>query len=273
MNELPGLGGVFDNYNFISNVRDWDLVGKMVELDGTKLPRIRLAPMTGATQNMGYDTERPYYDEAVRGCLDAGIALSIGDGYPDEKLRGGIEALKNHGAKGAVFIKPYPNAAILDRMSWAGPVAELFGVDIDSYNIATMRNLVNLEKKDAQDLRFLKEKANKTWGLPFAIKGVFTREDLALVEEVKPDVVVVSNHGGRIETERGSTARFLLRYGAQLKQHTGALWVDGGLRTKGHFLIARALGAQEALVGRPIVIALLRDGPQGLVDWYRSLLA
>ncbi|MCA1950778.1 MAG: alpha-hydroxy-acid oxidizing protein [Treponema sp.] len=273
MNELPGLGGVFDNHNFISNVRDWDIVAQTVELDGSGLPRIRLAPMTGAVQNMGYDTESPYYGEAVRGCLEAGIALCIGDGYPDEKLLGGIAALKNHGAKGAVFIKPYPNEKILERMAWAAPVAELVGIDIDSYNILTMRNLVNLEKKDAQTLRYLKEEANKAWGLPFAIKGVFTQEDLALVEEVKPDVVVVSNHGGRIETERGSTARFLLQYGAQLKQYTGALWVDGGLRTRRHFLLARALGAQEALVGRPLVIALLRDGPQGIVDWYRNVLA
>lgn len=273
MNELPGLGGVFDNFNFIANVRDWDEACKEVELNGEGLPGLRLAPMTGATQNMGYDTEAPYYFEAVEACLEAGIAISIGDGHPDEKLQGGIAALRTHGAKGAVFIKPYPNEKIFERMTWAAPVAELMGIDIDSYNIVTMRNLVNLEKKDAKALRQLKEVANKTWGVPFAIKGVFTTEDLDLVAEVKPDVVVVSNHGGRIETERGSTARFLMNHGTLLMKHTDTLWVDGGLRTRRHLMIARALGAREVLIGRPLVIALLREGSRGIVNWYRSLMS
>jgi isopentenyl diphosphate isomerase/L-lactate dehydrogenase-like FMN-dependent dehydrogenase len=277
MNELPGLGGVFDNVNFIANVRDWDVVageiGLGIEADGEPLPAIRLAPMTGATQNMGYDEEKPYYFEAVLGCLKAGIAIAIGDGYPDEKLQQGIAALEQHRAKGAVFIKPYPNEKILERMEWAGKVAELFGVDIDSYNIVTMRNLVSLEKKGFRELQELKTIANKKWRLPFAIKGVFTREDVDMIAELRPDVVVVSNHGGRIETERGSTARFLQEHGPELTKYTGAIWVDGGLRTKRHLHLARALGAQEVLIGRPLVIALLQHGSQGIFDWYRSILA
>jgi len=31
---------------------------------------------------MGYDTEAPYYDEAVQGCLEAGIAIAIGERLP-----------------------------------------------------------------------------------------------------------------------------------------------------------------------------------------------
>ena len=273
MNELPGLGGVFDNYNFIANVQDWDELCKTLPLNGAGLPRIRLAPMTGAVQNMGYDEEKPYYYEAVQGCLEAGIALSIGDGYPDEKLQHGIAALKKNKAQGAVFIKPYPNEKILERMEWAGNVAELFGVDIDSYNILTMRNLVHLEKKGVRELLELQEIAHKKWGLPFAIKGVFTEEDMALVAELKPDVVVVSNHGGRIETERGSTAQFLQEQGKRLLKYTGSIWVDGGLRKKEHLAVAKALGASEVLVGRPLVIALLSNGSQGILDWYRALMA
>jgi isopentenyl diphosphate isomerase/L-lactate dehydrogenase-like FMN-dependent dehydrogenase len=157
-------------------------------------------------------------------------------------------------------------------MHWGGPVGELLGVYIDSYNIVTMRNLVNLEKKGSRELEALKEWTHKTWGLPFAIKGVFTEADIALVKEVKPDVVVVSNHGGRIETEQGSTVRFLQRYGKVLSSYTGELWVDGGLRTKQHIRIAGALGASQVLIGRPLVIALLRNGAQGIVDWYQSLM-
>nr|WP_237255875.1 alpha-hydroxy-acid oxidizing protein [Gracilinema caldarium] len=273
MNELPGLGGVFDNINFIANVRDWDVIADELGLNGNDVPQVRLAPMTGATQNMGYDEEKPYYFEVVQGCLAANIALSIGDGYPDEKLQQGIAALEQYGTTGAVFIKPYPNEKILERMGWAGKVAELFGVDTDSYNIVTMRNLVSLEKKGFRELQELKDTANKKYGVPFAIKGVFTRQDLELVAELRPDVVVVSNHGGRIETKRGSTARFLREQGPVLKKYTGAIWVDGGLRTIRHLRLARALGAQEVLIGRPLVIALLQHGPEGIAKWYRTLLA
>jgi len=272
MNELPGLGGVFDNYNFIANVRDWDELCKTLSVNGAGLPRLRLAPMTGAVQNMGYDEEKPYYYEAVQGCLEAGIALSIGDGYPDEKLQHGIAALEQYNTRGAVFIKPYPNEKILERMEWAGNVAELFGVDTDSYNILTMRNLVHLEKKGVRELLELQEIAHKKWGLPFAIKGVFTEEDMALVAELKPDVVVVSNHGGRIETARGSSARFLKEQGKRLQKYSGAIWVDGGLRRKEHFAVAKALGASEVLVGRPIVSSLLRSGSKGIVDWYTTIM-
>ena len=102
------------------------------------------------------------------------------------------------------------------------------GVDIDSYNIATMRNLVHLEKKTAVQL----EELRKLTGLPFVIKGVFTAADVDLVKEVRPDVVYISNHGGRVETRKGSTGRFLAENAGELKKYCNEIWIDGGLRTK-----------------------------------------
>lgn len=264
LSELPGMGGVFDNENFMRNCADWSRYAPSVLDDSpVSLPKIRLAPITGAMQNVGYPDEKSFYFDLIAGAIAAEVGLSIGDGHPDEKLLFGIEALASAGRLGAVFIKPYENRKILERMEWASPVSEIVGVDIDSYAIVTMRNLVNLQKKGVADLLELKAHAARE-GKPFAIKGVFRPEDLELVREVRPDIVVVSNHGGRVETLRGSSAEFLALHAPELSACAGEVWVDGGIRTRADVETAGRLGAKEAMIGRPFITALLRSGPDGI---------
>ena len=100
------------------------------------------------------------------------MPLSIGDGCPDEKLLWGIEAVKSVNKKAAVFIKPYENKKILERIEWSASVAECIGIDIDAYNIVTMRNKVNLEKKTEKNLVEIKNRLSAL-GLPFVLKGIF----------------------------------------------------------------------------------------------------
>lgn len=291
--EMPGMGGAFSSANFIENVAGWkklaaqtlpqtadspaalqtsQLLEKLQE-EGLSLPAIRLAPMTGAVENVGYQDERTFYFDLIIASCSAGIRLSIGDGCPDEKLLFGIEAVKAANqffpkSKAAVFIKPYENARILERMEWSKDIAEIYGVDIDSYNIITMRNKVNLEKKTAANLKELKASSH----LPFAVKGVFTEEDVQMITQLKPDIVVISNHGGRIETRRGSTAQFLQEYGGTLKSHCDQLWVDSGIRTFQDLVVAARLGVTEVMIGRPIVTALCRDGVKGVIQAVHTLL-
>lgn len=259
--EIPGMGGVFDNEIFRLNCAAWS----GYEAPEGELPRLRLAPITGAQQNIGFAAEADFYPAIIAAAMDAGIGISIGDGCPDEKLLFGIAALKARGAKGAVVVKPYSNAKIYERLEWAQGVAEAAGLDIDSYRIATMRGLVELYKKNASDLLAIKKRLK----VPFLVKGVFRPEDVEMMKEVKPDIVIVSNHGGRVETDRASTASVLARYGSELQACAGEVWVDGGLRSRRDLLAAKALGAREVLIGRPLVTALLRGGGEGV----RALLA
>lgn len=268
--ELPGMGGVFNNENFMRNHDEWVKFSAPASASSAPaasasvpLPSLRLAPITGAIQNVGYHDEKSFYYDLVNASVRAGLKLSIGDGYPDEKIKFGIEALAAAGKTGAVFIKPYENAKILERMEWASSVAEMYGVDIDSYAIVTMRNLVNLQQKTAQDLLALKARAQKA-GVPFAIKGIFKPEDIELVREVHPDVVVVSNHGGRVETLRGSTVAYLAEHGAELARHTGSVWIDGGIRKRHDLETAARLGASEVMLGRSCISALLKSGLDGV---------
>ncbi len=264
------MGGFNDSINFQMNCDAWkDIAVEMensvekIGHSGSLRGRIRLAPVTGAVENIGYHDEVQYYRDMISACYRAGVLLSIGDGCPDIKLQSGIQAVKEQkGAKAAVFIKPYPDDIFLERMDWASDIAEAVGIDIDSYNIVTMRNLVNLERKSASQLKALKKAA----GVPFIMKGVFTRKDMELAAEVHPDIIVVSNHGGRVENRIGSTARFLQENALELKKCCDHIWIDGGIRCRNDIETAFALGAEQVMVGRPFITALCKNGAAGVAD-------
>ncbi|MCR4822874.1 MAG: alpha-hydroxy-acid oxidizing protein [Treponema sp.] len=272
--QLPGMGGVNKNENFILNCSAWenvrnqnsDLIKKFLQRDvESRIPSISIAPMTGAVENIGFAEESDFYDQIIQAMHKVGVGLCIGDGYPDEKIKYGIQALKkikreSPQAKTSVFIKPFSNEKIMERFDWARDYVKIAGIDIDSYNIVTMRDKVNLEKKTAAQLKEIK----KYIQLPFAIKGIFSQEDIDLVKEIKPDIAYISNHGGRIETRKGSTAEFLAERGRELKNYCGELWIDGGIRSSKDVATAMALGADSVLVGRPFASALCHGGAEEL---------
>ena len=284
--ELPGMGGVFDGKNHILNCKGWKKILPLIPQEKLEeaaasfsASKMRLAPITGAEENVGWPDEESFYAPFYAFASSLGLKLSVGDGCPDQKLQAGIAAVKKLSQdqkaaasnrapdaatlstpkKAAVFLKPYPQEKLLERAEWAMPVAEFIGVDIDSYNIVTMRNKVHLEKKTAAQLNELR-RATK---LPLVIKGVFTQESLDLIDELKPEVAYISNHGGRVETDIGSTAEFMQANIARIKKSAAAVWVDGGLRSKEDIAAALALGGEEILLGRPMISSFLESVTKG----------
>ena len=270
LDELPGMGGVNKNENFRLNVSAWDRLyaeegeGKVPELSEEEiLSLLRYAPVTGAVENIGWEDEEDFYYDFFVAVHKAGVKLSLGDGTPDSKLLYGINAIKEmqkqygKNYKAAVFLKPYPDENLTNRIAWVMPVASHIGIDIDAYNIVTMRNKVHLEKKDESSLRELKALANSK-GRPFAIKGIFTDEDIDLVKKIKPDIALVSNHGGRVPQRHGSTAQFLADFHKILLENSGEVWVDGGIRNQDQIQKAFSYGVKEVLIGRPFVSAILK---------------
>ncbi|MBP5402640.1 MAG: alpha-hydroxy-acid oxidizing protein [Treponema sp.] len=257
------MGGVKDNENFLLNCSAW---GKLYKEEGgsSKVPSlsredlmdlIRLAPVTGAEENIGWEDEESFYEEFFTTLHHSGIKLSVGDGCPDAKLLYGINAIKtiqnekDKYCRAAVFFKPYSDENLVNRIAWAEPVANHIGIDIDAYNIVTMRNKVNLEKKSAFQIQSIMKKID----VPFVLKGVFTKEDIELVKEAKPDIVYISNHGGRVETRKGSTALTLKEAGPIIKDYCQEIWVDGGIRSKKDIELAHFYGASQVLLARPFI--------------------
>lgn len=264
--ELPGMGGILDSAIFIENVKAWARYknGKY----NNNVAKIRLAPMAGGIQNVGWHDEKDFYLDMISSAFFAGLSLSIGDGAPDEKLDFGLLALKTVGEKGAVFLKPYPQKKLLERVEKSISHAEIIGVDTDSYNIITMRSQVSLEEKTPKQLLEIRKKA----GLPLAIKGVFSKKDIEIVKEVKPEIAIISNHGGRIDRTPQSSAEFLKIYGNEIAKYSGEVWVDGGIRTYQDVMVASSLGAKEILIGRPIISAMIRGGKEEVKNFVKSLI-
>ena len=272
--ELPGMGGVNNSRNFMLNCRGWQVLrdkaadgGFLQEIRAVPVSRgnIRIGPVTGAEQNIGYAKEDDFYLPYFTAAYKSGIGICAGDGFPDIKLHLGLKAVEtlqkdDASVKAAVFLKPYPDDKLCERIDWALPFAEAIGCDIDSYNIVTMRNLVHLEKKTPEQLSALRRRTH----LPFAIKGIFCPEDIELVKQVKPDIAYISNHGGRIETREGSTADFLACYGNEIKRYCGQIWVDGGIRTQLDVQTALYYGAAQAVIVRPFIAALIAGGTDAM---------
>ncbi len=268
---LPGLGGVFEGKNFQLNCEGWHLLFEEVERAGKgdeirqislRPEQLRCGPVTGAVENIGYANEADFYLPYLMNAAQAGLGLCVGDGCPDEKLKLGAAAVRElglggqfPGIKAAFFLKPYPQEKLFERVEWIRPYASHIGIDIDSYNIVTMRNLVNLERKTAAQL----EEFRGHTKLPFVIKGVFTEDDITLVKEVRPEVVYISNHGGRVETRIGSTAKFLADYVAELKKYCKEIWVDGGIRSSEDIQTALYFGADQVIMARPLIRATFDD--------------
>ena len=277
IDQLPGMGGVNRNINFRLNCDGWEVLRKENPLTfinfierpvSQRLPNIALAPMTGAVENIGFPDEKDYYFQIFSAVHKCGVGLCAGDGFPDEKIKFGLAAVQNIqktdiNAKATFFIKPFKNQKILEHINLVLPYADAIGIDIDSHNIATMQNLVSLEKKSADQLLQIRDFL-KSKNLPFILKGVFTQEDIQLVKEVKPDVAYISNHGGRIQTRIGSTAEFLQNHCEELKQYSPRVWVDGGIRTSLDVATAMAFGADKVLIGRPFISAFCKEGEKGI---------
>ena len=258
--QLPGLGGVLKSENFQLNCKAWselrkaaETAGKLEELLSINInpSQVRCGPVTGSVENIGFAEEKDFYKPYLSKALSCGFGLCAGDGCPDEKLKFGIEAVKDLNTKAAFFLKPYPDAKLAERVSWVKDYAEFIGIDIDSYNIVTMRNLVNLERKTKAQLM----KFRQLFDVPFVMKGVFTDDDVELVKDVKPDVVYISNHGGRVETRIGSSAAFLKEKAEILKPYCKEIWVDGGIRTAADVKTALYYGADKAIIARPLIRA------------------
>lgn len=268
------MGGLHSASTFKANFSSWEQLafqhqGELLSLSQEKALEpsfLGIAPMTGVEENMGAPRgldEWAFHHLLVRGAKKAGVFSSIGDGAPDFKIQAGIQALLKEGVKGAIFMKPYPNETLFTRLEWVEKAAQIVGLDIDSHHIVTMAGKATLEKKSAFQLKELKQKIHAK-GFPFVVKGINDHEGVSLIEEIKPDVVVLSNHGGRVLDHQEGIAFSLKQYGARLKKSCDQLWVDGGIRYYRHLLLAKWLKADKVLIGRPAIQATAYFQEEGI---------
>jgi 4-hydroxymandelate oxidase len=102
-----------------------------------------------------------------------------------------------------------------------------------------------------------------TSGLPVAVKGVLRPEDARTCVAAGASAVWVSNHGGRQLDQAVATATCVAGVRAAVGEGT-QVYVDGGVRSGLHVLLAVALGADAVFLGRPMFHALAAGGADGV---------
>lgn len=268
--EVPGFGGIGSGQAFKNN---YDALNKIkfnmrtvhnitkpdmtVKIFGQSLSMPLMAANTGGvTYNMGGKmTEEDYINSIVGGCIGAGTIGFIADGIGDpmETFKRRMVVLKNeYAGKGIVIIKPRTQEEIIKRVRLieeAGGVA--FGIDIDSAGRAA-RALPGqtVEPKTPAQLRELV----KSTSLPFIVKGIMTVDDAEKAIDAGASAIVISNHGGRVLDYTPGAAEVLPAIAAKFKGKVVIL-ADGGVRRGTDVLKLLALGADAALIGRPLVRA------------------
>ncbi len=102
----------------------------------------------------------------------------------------------------------------------------------------------------------------ETTGLPVVVKGVLRADDASRCADAGAAAVWISNHGGRQLDQSVATAGCVAAVRAAVPSEV-QVYVDGGLRSGLHVMLAVALGADAAFVGRPMFHALAAGGEKG----------
>jgi len=274
--EMPGVGGVGTGASFMAN---FDSLARLklnlrtihdaTEQDisynffghSLKMP-ILVAPVAGMAMNMGNAMEEEEYLAAmIAGGKEAGSITFTCD-VPDPAVFNlAMELLKIQQGWGVPTIKPRPEEAFLalaKRAEDCGVVA--IASDIDAAGIVHMKRAGQLAPPKSVKVW---EKILSQIKLPVLLKGIMTAKEARLAVETGAAGIVVSNHGGRVLDHTAGTAEVLPEIVAAVKGKI-RIFVDGGIRSGTDVLKMLALGAEAVLVGRPMAVAAVGGGKEGV---------
>lgn len=99
--------------------------------------------------------------------------------------------------------------------------------------------------------------------LPLVVKGIIRGDDARAALDHGARAIWVSNHGGRQLDLAPATADGLVEVMAAIRERA-EVYVDGGIRSGTHALIALGLGARAVFVGRPVLWGLAAGGEAGV---------
>ena len=145
-----------------------------------------------------------------------------------------------------------------------------FVMDVDAAGLVTLRKMGRpVTPMGVAELTevcsYLHEKGQK-----FIVKGIMTPSDALKAASAGCDAIVVSNHGGRILDHCPGTAEVLPRIADAVRGRMTVL-VDGAVRTGVDVLKMLALGADAVLIGRPVSVAAIGGGLEGVRDYFGNI--
>lgn len=266
-----GTGEAFQN-NFLAlkryrlNLRTIHDVSEprlSIRLFGREFPfPVLAAAIAGAKLNFrGILTEHELAGAMVLGARQAGTVALTGDGPDPVLFEAGLAAAREAGGAAIPVIKPRRQEEIIRLLRLAEEAGALAaGIDIDAAGLVNMTRAGQaVAPKTGAELAELVRATR----LPLILKGIMTAADAVAAAEAGVAAIVVSNHGGRALDHTPGTAEVLSEIAAAVGGRTAVL-VDGGIRSGADILKCLALGADAVLVGRPLAIAAVGGGADGV---------
>jgi isopentenyl diphosphate isomerase/L-lactate dehydrogenase-like FMN-dependent dehydrogenase/biotin carboxylase len=282
--QLPGVGGIGTGNGFIraverirqidiipSYINDAKRVDTGIDFLGQRMEYPFMpAPITGAITNLGGAvTELELARAIVKGANQAGIVGCVGDGATPTKFRVGIRVIhENFGFAIPVFKPRYDNKLIMERFDAARDAGAIaVAVDIDAASFLTMELKGQATAtKNFDEVRELAVAAQ----VPFLLKGILSARDAEAAFRAGVSGVIVSNHGGRVNDSSVSPVDALRPIRKAVGPDKLVIY-DGGVRSGGDVLKAIAFGADLVMIGRPVMVAAVGGGIQGVRQYFNRI--
>jgi 4-hydroxymandelate oxidase len=283
--QTPGPGGKGQGHTFVRNVAAFkrlklhmSVIGKNVEPETTFerfgsafAAPIFAAPISNVKINYGsLVDEETYLQGLVEGMLASQLIAFLGDAPAWSTFELSLRRMKASPAQTIMTIKPWETQALTQRLKHvldAKPMA--IAMDIDAGGLVALRSTdPKVAILSMDDLKAVKSQLGS---IPLILKGIMTVNDALQAVEAGADIVIVSNHGGRVMDD-GLASLEMVEDIVLAVNGRCEVWLDGGLRTGSDVFKALALGAKAVLVGRPYSHASLGSGAEGVQHLSHKLI-
>ncbi|WP_083804495.1 alpha-hydroxy-acid oxidizing protein [Methanobacterium lacus] len=209
--------------------------------------------------------EETFYRGLLHGAMSSGTIGMVGNtnDVPDDL---GVKTVgENHGW-GIPIFKPQSQERLLELIKQAEELNVLAaGVDLEGAGSTFWKTAKKpVYRKGENDLIELVDSTE----LPLIFKGIMCREDAAKLLDVGAAACYVSNHGGRVLDGAQGVAEVLPEISSEVDGKIPVL-ADGAIRTGYDVLKILALGADVALIGRPLARLSLAGGEVPVKLYYK----
>ncbi|HYA32881.1 MAG TPA: alpha-hydroxy-acid oxidizing protein [Candidatus Bathyarchaeia archaeon] len=227
------------------------------------------APMSGVKNNLNDAMpEEEFYSGLLKGAQVFGTIGWVGN-PPTVSDDLGVTTVGNNNGWGIPSFKPQSQNRLLElfrlaeRLDVIAIAVDLEGAGSTSWVTPDKR----VYRKSEADLRELVDCTEK----PVIFKGVMSPEEADKVIDSGASACYVSNHGGRVLDGAQGVAEVLPDIAAEIAGKVPVL-ADGTVRTGFDVLKMRALGADVALIGRPLAQVCVGGGDVAVRMYFEYVL-
>lgn len=209
--------------------------------------------------------EDALYRGLLKGAMSSGSIGLVGN-TPESPDDLGVYIVGENNGWGIPIFKPQSQERLLQLIRLADEMnAIAVGVDLDGAG-STYWNASNkpVYRKSEKDINELVDSTEK----PVIFKGIMCIEDAIKVLDSGASACYVSNHGGRVLDGGQGMAEVLPEIANEISGKI-PIMADGAVRTGFDVLKVLALGADIALIGRPLARMSISGGEVAVKMYYK----